>query len=118
MNVEYHKVDYKDFGYINSEVYNHVLTMARDYGFWYSGFCSKIKDTNMTEYAMNKAKSHNHKFILYNIRDTNTFYLVQYSKTFIKIYYCYDGKYRTIVNNIKKAYKKGREEHAIKEFRS
>ena len=45
-------------------------------------------------------------------------YLVQYSKSFIKIYYCYDGKYRTIVNNIKKAYKKGREEHAIKEFRS
>ena len=117
MKVEYHKVDYKDFGYVNSEVYNHGLTMTRDYGFWYSGFCSKLRDTDMTKYAMNKAKSHNHKFILYNIRDTNTFYLVQYSKSFIKIYCCYNGKYRTIVNNIKKAYKKGREEYAAKKFR-
>ena len=118
MEVEYYKLDYKDFGYKGKELYNHIYTMTRDYGFWYSGFCSKLRDTDMTEYVMNKAKSHSHKFILYNIRDTNTFYLVQYSKSFIKIYYCYDGKYRTIVNNIKKAYKKGSEEYAIKKFRS
>lgn len=114
IKVEYHKLDYKDFGYKNSELYNHILTMTRDYGFWFSGFCSKLRDTDMTTYVLKKAKSHKHKFILYNIRDTNTFYLVQYCKSLIKIYYCYDGKYQTINNNLAKAYKKGREEYGAK----
>lgn len=114
MNVEYHKLEYKDFGYKNKELYQHIYNMTKNYGFWFSGFCSRIRDTNMTEYALKKAKNHKHKFILYNLRDTNTFYLVQYCKSLIKIYYCYDGKYKTIVNNINRAYRQGREDYGNK----
>lgn len=110
MNVEYHKVDYKDFGYKDSEVYNHIYNMAKNYGFWFSGLCSTIKDTDMTAYTLNKAKKHKHKFVLYNKKDTNIFYLVQYCKSYIKIYYCYDGNYRTIKKNFNKAYSKAIEE--------
>lgn len=109
MQVEYHKVDYKDFGYKNSEVCNQILTLTAKYKFWFSGFCARIRDTDMTEYVLKKAAKHKHKFVLYNMRDTNTFYLVQYSKSFIKIYYCYDGKYKTIITNFNKAYKRGLE---------
>ena len=85
--------------------------MTKDYGFWFSGWCNKIRDVDMTEYTLKKSENHRHKFVLYNLRDTNTFYLVQYCKSLIKIYYCYDGKYKTIKNNLVKAYKKGREDY-------
>lgn len=111
MKVEYHKLDYKEFGYKNKELYNHVYNMTKDYGFWFSCWCNKIRDTDMTEYTLSKSDKHKHKFVLYNLRDTNTFYLVQYCKSLIKIYYCYDGKYKTIKNNLVKAYKKGREDY-------
>ena len=115
VKVEYHKVDYKDFGFKNSEVYNHIYNMAKEYRFWFSGFCNTINDTNMTEYVTKKAQKHNHKFVLYNFKDTDTFYLVQYCKTYIKIYYCYDGKHSTIMKNIKAAYKKAIEERICQE---
>ena len=75
MKVEYHKLDYKEFGYKNKELYNHVYTMTKNYGFWFSCWCNKIRDTDMTEYTLSKSDKHKHKFVLYNLRDTNTFYL-------------------------------------------
>ena len=114
MKVEYHKLNYKDFGYKDKELYNHIYTMTKDYGFWFSCWCNKIRDVDMTEYTLKKSENHKHKFVLYNLRDTNTFYLVQYCKSLIKIYYCYDGKYKTIKNNLVKAYKKGREDYGSK----
>lgn len=110
VKVEYHKLDYPEFGYLNKELYNQMYYMSKNYGFYFSGFCVNIRDTDMTEYALKRHKNHKHKFILYNIRETDRFYLIQYCKSLIKIYYCYDGKYRTIINNLNRAYKKGRED--------
>lgn len=105
--VSYKKLTYKEFGYKKGSLCDTMYKMAKDWGFWFGDRCCIIKDQDMTEFTLKKAERHHHKFVLYRLKDKDTFYLVQYCKNRINIFYCYDGKQGTILRNLRKAYEKG-----------
>ena len=119
-SVEYHKLSYEEFSYINGPLCTHVQEMVRDYNFWYSGYVSYVKDQDMTKYVLERSIKHKHKFVFNYSKEKQIIYLVQYSKTFIKIYYCYSDKYSLAAKNINKAYERGKlewEQKVLKPFK-
>lgn len=114
--INYYKIDYKDFGHKNSQMVELIRKMSRDYGFWYGGRCCTIKDQNMTEFAKRKFEKNRHKFVLYRFENTDTYYLVQYCNNFIKIFYCYNGRQRTIIKNFRDAFEQGKKERLERDY--